>query len=136
MSSTVETSTKSKPAKRYSDTKLGEFKVIVEKKLKSARKELKYLRDQLQGRAEVNGDLGDRRFNEGDGGSNSSERTYLNEMAGRQLQSVKDLEAALVRIETKTYGICAKTGNLIREARLRAVPGAILSIEAEKANSK
>ena len=40
-------------------------------------------------------------------------------------------QAALVRIENKTYGICRVTGRLIDKARLRAVPHATLSLEAK-----
>jgi len=42
------------------------------------------------------------------------------------------LEAALIRIENKTYGICRATGKLISKERLRAVPHATLSIEAKE----
>jgi RNA polymerase-binding transcription factor DksA len=41
------------------------------------------------------------------------------------------LQAALVRIENKTYGICRETGKLISKERLRAVPHATLSIDAK-----
>ena len=46
------------------------------------------------------------------------------------------LEAALIRIENKTYGICRETGKLIPKERLRAVPHATLSIEAKNARDK
>jgi DnaK suppressor protein len=42
------------------------------------------------------------------------------------------LQAALVRIENKTYGICRVTGKLIKPERLRAVPHATLSIDAKQ----
>ena len=53
------------------------------------------------------------------------------EGAGGILKDIADLEAALVRIENKTYGICRKTGKLISKERLRAVPHATLSIDAK-----
>ena len=60
---------------------------------------------------------------------------YSKEQAGqlavRQEKFIKHLEAALVRIENKTYGICRETGKLISKERLRAVPHATLSIEAK-----
>lgn len=34
------------------------------------------------------------------------------------------LDAAVQRIEDGTYGVCARCGNLIGEARLDALPGA------------
>ena len=44
---------------------------------------------------------------------------------------MKKLEAALVRIENKAYGICKTTGKLIPAERLRAVPHTTQSIEAK-----
>ncbi|MDE6304648.1 MAG: TraR/DksA C4-type zinc finger protein, partial [Paramuribaculum sp.] len=52
-------------------------------------------------------------------------------LAQRQLQFIQHLQAALVRIENKTYGICRVTGKLIPKERLRAVPHATLSVDAK-----
>ncbi len=53
-------------------------------------------------------------------------------LAQRQLKFMQHLQAALIRIENKTYGICRETGKLISKERLRAVPHATLCIEAKK----
>ena len=53
-------------------------------------------------------------------------------MAERQLKFINHLQAALVRIENKTYGVCRVTGKLIPKERLRAVPHATLAIEAKQ----
>jgi RNA polymerase-binding transcription factor DksA len=47
------------------------------------------------------------------------------------MKFIQHLQAALIRIENKTYGICRETGKLIPKERLRAVPHATLSIEAK-----
>ena len=52
-------------------------------------------------------------------------------MAQRQLDFIKKLQAALGRIDNKTYGICRETGQLIPKERLRAVPHATLSIDGK-----
>ena len=52
-------------------------------------------------------------------------------LAQRQLKFIQHLEAALVRIENKSYGICRETGKLIPKERLRIVPHATLCIEAK-----
>ncbi len=52
-------------------------------------------------------------------------------LAQRQMKFIQHLQAALVRIENKTYGICRETGELIPAERLRAVPHATLSIDAK-----
>jgi RNA polymerase-binding transcription factor DksA len=53
------------------------------------------------------------------------------QLAQRQMKFIQHLQAALIRIENKTYGICRETGKLIPKERLRAVPHATLSIEAK-----
>ena len=62
-------------------------------------------------------------------------KDYAGRMAERLLKFIHNLQAALRRIENKTYGICRETGKLIPKERLRAVPHATLSIEA-KLNEK
>ena len=58
------------------------------------------------------------------------------QMAQRQQKFIKGLEAALVRIQNKTYGIDRETGELIPKERLRAVPHATLSVASKEARKK
>ena len=53
-------------------------------------------------------------------------------MAARSQKFIQGLQAALNRINNKTYGICRETGKLIPKERLRAVPHATMSIEAKQ----
>ena len=64
-------------------------------------------------------------------GSATLEKESINQLAARQKKFIESLEAALIRIENKTYGICRETGKLIQKERLRAVPHATLSMEAK-----
>ena len=60
-------------------------------------------------------------------------------LASRLEKYINNLEAALIRIENKTYGICRETGQLIPKERLKIVPHATLSYDAkinEKKNKK
>ena len=57
-------------------------------------------------------------------------------LAQRQMKFIQHLQAALVRIENKTYGICRETGRLIPKERLRAVPHATLCIDAKNNGAK
>jgi RNA polymerase-binding transcription factor DksA len=57
-------------------------------------------------------------------------------LAARQQKFIKDLEAALIRIENKTYGVCRVTGKLIPKERLRIVPHATMSVEAKLMQNK
>ena len=65
-------------------------------------------------------------------GSETMSKEANAQLAARQEKFLRDLRAALVRIENKTYGVCRVTGKLIPKERLRAVPHAALSIEAKK----
>ncbi len=64
-------------------------------------------------------------------GCNVLSKEENSKLAARQQKFINDLEAALIRIENKTYGICRETGKLISKDRLRIVPHATLSMDAK-----
>ena len=57
----------------------------------------------------------------------------LMQLAQRQQKFINALEAALVRIDNKTYGVDRMTGELIPKERLRIVPHATLSVASKNA---
>lgn len=117
--------------KRYSDEELAEFKTLIESKLQLAEEELKDIKERLSAQGRVTDDTLPtyKALEEGSLGQSKEE---LNNLAMRQQKFIQGLQAALVRIENKTYGICRVTGNIIPKERLRAVPHATLSIEAKQ----
>ena len=116
--------------KRYSDEELAEFREIIEKKLEKARKNLELLTEAVANSAEDVSDTSPTfKLLEDSGEVRSKEENAR--QAVRQQKFVKDLEAALVRIENKTYGICKVTGKLIPKERLRIVPHTTMSVEAK-----
>jgi DnaK suppressor protein len=124
---------KSKQEKnRYSDEELQEFKEIILEKLERAKKDYQLLSSTLS--HEGSNDIQDTSptFKVLEEGANTLSREHTGRLAQRQLKFISHLEAALVRIENKTYGICRETGKLISKERLKAVPHATLSIEAKK----
>ena len=120
-----------KASTRYSDAELQEFRDLIGKKLDAAKKELAYLQGLITRRDELGGDETDNRYMTMEDGGMSMEREQLSQMASRQITFIDHLEKALMRIESKTYGICRVTGKLIDKARLRAVPHATLSMEGK-----
>lgn len=116
---------------RYSDPELAEFRQLILEKLEAAKKELKYLQDQISRSGDNTADDTENKYASMDDGGSSMEREYLNQMAARQRIYLDHLDKALVRIQNKTYGICRVTGKLIDKERLRAVPHATLSMEAK-----
>lgn len=116
---------------RYSDAELEEFRVIIEEKLKKAREDYEQLKasvTNMDGNDVMDTSPTFKNFEEG---ANTLLKEETGQMAQRQLKFIQHLEAALVRIENKTYGICRETGQLIPKERLRAVPHATLCIEAK-----
>ena len=67
-------------------------------------------------------------------GSTNQTKEELVQMAQRQKKFIQGLQAALVRIDNKTYGIDRITGELIPKERLRIVPHATLSVASKQAN--
>ena len=119
------------PTMRYSDGELMEFRDLINKKLEAAKKELAYLQGLITRKDEMGGDETDNRYMTMEDGGMSMEREQLSQMASRQITFIDHLEKAIMRIESKTYGVCRVTGKLIDKARLRAVPHATLSMEAK-----
>lgn len=116
---------------RYNEEELSEFKTLIQEKIRVAREELILLASSL---SSVNTNGTDDTASSGktlEDGSASLEKESVNQLAARQKKFIDQLEAALVRIENKTYGICRGTGKLIPKERLRAVPHATLSMEAK-----
>ena len=116
---------------RYSDAELEEFKAIILEKLELAKRDYELLRSGL-----TNSDGNDTAdtsptFKVLEEGASTLSKEESCRLAQRQMKFIQSLQAALVRIENKTYGICRETGKLIPKERLRAVPHATLSIEAK-----
>ncbi len=116
---------------RYSDSELQEFKDIILEKIRIAREELNALASSLSS-PNLNGtDDTAGTYKTLEDGSATLEKESINQLAARQKKFIEQLEAALVRIENKTYGVCRETGKLIQKERLRAVPHTTLSMEAK-----
>ncbi len=116
---------------RYTDAELEEFRAIILDKLDKAQKDYELLRN---GITNLDGnDVMDTSptFKVLEEGAATLSKEESGRLAQRQMKFIQHLQAALVRIENKTYGICRETGKLIPKERLRAVPHATLSIEAK-----
>lgn len=119
--------------KRYSDEELEEFKQIIISKLELAKRDYQQMMDTLSNKNGNDVDDTMPTYKILEEGSMTQTKEELTTMAARQQKFIQALQAALVRIENKTYGICRVTGKLIPKERLRAVPHATLSIEAKQA---
>ena len=122
---------------RYSDAELEEFRVIIMDMLQKARAEYDTLRQVVMhnGSNDIEDTSPSFKTVEDDGANQISKEEASN-LAQRQYKFIQNLEAALVRIENKTYGICRVTGKLIPKERLRLVPHATLTVEAKEMLAK
>lgn len=118
---------------RYSDEELEEFRSIINEKLALARRDYNAMMKQLMNAD--NNDVIDTSptYKALEEGSATQSKEELVSLAARQQKFIQGLEAALIRIENKTYGIDRITGKLIPKERLRAVPHATLSVESKNA---
>lgn len=114
---------------RYSDEELQEFKELILEKLEKAKRDYELLRADITN-TEGN-DIADTSptFKILEEGASTLSKEETGRLAQRQMKFIQHLQAALVRIENKTYGICRATGQLIPKERLRAVPHATLGID-------
>jgi RNA polymerase-binding transcription factor DksA len=120
---------------RYSDEDLKEFRELILEKLKIAQSDYEMYKTSL-----TQSDGNDTQdtsptFKVLEEGAATLSKEESGKLAQRQLKFIQHLQAALVRVENKTYGICRDTGKLIAKERLRAVPHATLSMDA-KMNQK
>ena len=115
---------------RYSPEELQEFKELILKKIEDTKRNLDM---QLQAMAGNENEANDTAptFKTLEEGSNVLSKEQNARLAARQQRFIRDLEAALIRIENGTYGICRVTGKLIPKERLMIVPHATTSIEGK-----
>ena len=117
---------------RYSDAELEEFRAIINEKLQAAKGEYENLRSTVMNVNNNDTDDTSPTFKNMEEGASTLSKEDAGRLAQRQMKFIQNLQAALIRIENKTYGVCRETGNLIPKERLRAVPHATLSIEAKE----
>lgn len=117
---------------RYSDEELEEFKAIIDEKLRLAKRDYEEMMDTLMNKNGNDVDDTSPTYKVLEEGSATQSKEELIQLAGRQQKFIQGLEAALIRIKNKTYGIDRITGKLIPKERLKAVPHATLSVESKQ----
>ena len=118
---------------RYSDEDLEEFRQVINEKLKLARRDYESMMRTLMNADGNDVDDTSPTYKVLEEGSTTQSKEELIQLVSRQQKFITGLEAALVRIANKTYGIDRITGELIPKQRLLAVPHATLSVESKNA---
>ena len=119
---------------RYNDAELEEFRILIEQKLASARADYDMLRTATSNENDT--EDSSPTFKVMEEGAMTLSKEEAGALAQRQYKFIQNLEAALIRIENKTYGVCRMTGKLIPKERLRLVPHATLTVEAKEMMNK
>lgn len=73
-------------------------------------------------RSEANGDLSSMPIHMADIGSDNYEQEFTLSMMETEESTLEAIEAALERIEGRTYGQCEECGKSIKKTRLKAIP--------------
>ena len=120
---------------KYSPEELQEFKDLILEKIAKAEKDLEMLQEAVAGNENEASDTAPT-FKTLEEGSNVLLKEENQKLAARQQKFIRDLRAALIRIENGTYGICQATGKLIPKERLRIVPHATMTVEAKEASKR
>lgn len=121
---------------RYNDEELEEFRVIINEKLRLARRDYEAMMRTLMNADGNDVDDTSPTYKVLEEGSATQSKEELIQLANRQQKFITGLEAALVRIANKTYGIDRITGELIPKQRLMVVPHATLSVESKNARKR
>ena len=121
-----------RPKPRFGD------KTIEEMRRKLLKERAKYLHSAEEYQAEAESLLatrepGDVKFDEegGEGNTVAVERERDLALSGQARQTVKQIDAALERIDNGTFGYCVTSGAPIPIARLRAIPWAAERVEVK-----
>jgi RNA polymerase-binding transcription factor DksA len=116
---------------RYSDEELQMFKELILSKLEAAKIEYQQLKSSVTHSSSNDTEDTSPTFKVLEEGASALSKEEAGQLAQRQFKFIQSLEAALIRIENKSYGICRDTGKLIQKERLLLVPHATLSVEAK-----
>lgn len=116
---------------RYSDEELKMFKEVILQKLEKAKEDYEQLKAAITHSSSNDVEDTSPTFKILEEGASALSKEESGQLAQRQYKFIQSLEAALIRIENKTYGICRETGKLIQKERLLLVPHATLSVEAK-----
>ncbi len=116
---------------RYSDEELQMFKELILQKLTTAQNEYDQLKSAVTHSSSNDTEDTSPTFKVLEEGASALSKEEAGQLAQRQAKFIQSLEAALIRIENKSYGICRDTGKLIPKERLMLVPHTTLSVEAK-----
>lgn len=117
----------------YDDDELDHFVELLEDEQEETEEKIESLEEAIE---EIEERQKDERsaasHHQGNIASKEEEREKYLIMLKKERDKLKEITAALDRIELGTYGVCEDTGKKIQKERLEAIPYARYSVEARK----
>jgi RNA polymerase-binding protein DksA len=122
------------PKARLSPADLERFKDLLLRKRREILSNVSDIEGEAlrKSRLDASGDLSSMPIHMADLGTDNFEQEFSLELMDSERRLLEEIEAALDRVETGTYGICEGTGKPIPKARLEAQPWARYSVEYAK----
>lgn len=118
----------------YSDEELEHFKNLLLEQRKEAMENSEQIKESITKSTKETNTEGNssQDHHPGDIGTEEQQKETSYILRERTRQKIEQIDAALKRIENKTYGVCEDTGKKIQKGRLEAIPYARFSLEARK----
>ncbi len=117
----------------YNDEELNHFKELLEAEKEETESEIRSLKESVEDLTGTQDDeYSSAAHHQGNVASEEEEKETLFKLIERNKKKVKEIKAALDRIEKGNYGICEETGKKIQKERLEAIPHARYSVNARK----
>lgn len=112
--------------------KLGFFKKLLLELKGKILGDIKSMSDENAGDQSDKGDLSGHAMHMADVATDMYDREFNLSLASTDREILQRIDAAMARIEKKTYGFCLKSGKKIPESRLKAIPYAEYCLEVQE----
>lgn len=117
---------------RLDAKKLDFFKKILLQLKAQILGDIKSMSDENAGDQSDKGDLSGHAMHMADVATDMYDREFNLSLASNDREILQRIDAAIARIEKKTYGFCLKSGKKIPESRLKAIPYAEYCLEVQE----
>ncbi len=94
--------------------------------------DIRSMADESDGDQADKGDVSGHAMHMADVATDMYDREFNLSLASNDREILQKVDAAIARIDKKTYGICLKSGKRIPESRLKAIPYAEYCLEVQE----
>ena len=117
----------------YNEDELDHFKNLLLEERKEATDNSEQMKQSVEDQRSLDDDRASSQdHHPGNIGSEEQEKETDYMLRERSRKKIEEIDAALKRIENKTYGVCEDTGEKIQKERLEAIPYTRFSFQARK----